>query len=126
MRRAPSSMFDDVNKFATNAEFRFDSFDGSRLVLIGSFDLSYYHDVELTFSEVSFIRCPTYLREPQFRVGGKTDSGTHFEIKTDEGSFEIVAQSAAVASGKVYHYDRGDQLQQPGERIASWVKRRDA
>ncbi len=118
-------MFNEVNKFATNAEFRIDSFDGSRLVLIGSFDLCYYHDVELTFTEVSFIRCPTYLREPQFREAGKTEGGTRFEIKTEEGAFEIVAESAVVAAGKVYHYDRGSQLQ-PGERIAPWVKRSDA
>jgi hypothetical protein len=117
-------MFDEVNKFAANAEFRIESFDGSRLVLIGSFDLCYYHDVEVTFTEAAFIRCPTYLREPKFREAGKTEDGMRFEITTDEGTFEIAAESAAVGVGKVYHYDRGAQLQ-PGERIAAWVKRSD-
>jgi hypothetical protein len=51
-----------------------------------------------------------------------TEDGMRFEIATDEGTFEIVAVSAAVAVGSVYHYDRGALLQ-PGERIASWVKR---
>lgn len=73
---------------------------------------------------MAFIRCPTYFREPQFRDGGKTESGTRFEIKIDEGVFEIVAESAAVTLGKVYHYDRGSALQ-PGERIAAWVKQSD-
>ena len=119
-------MFDEVNQLSADGvdEFRFHSFDGSRLVLIGSFDLSYYHDVEVTFTEVAFIRCPTYIRGPKFCEAGKGEDGTRFEIATDEGTFEIVAESAAVAVGKVYHYDRGEQLQ-PGERIAPWVKRSD-
>jgi hypothetical protein len=74
---------------------------------------------------VAFIRCPTSFHGPNFREAGKTEDGMRFEIATDEGMFEIVAESAAVALGKVYHYVRGEQLQ-PGERIAPWVKRRDA
>ena len=111
-------MFDEVNQLSTDGvdEFGIDSFDGSRLVLIGSFDLSYYHDVEVTFTGVAFIRCPTYFREPNFREAGETEDGMRFEI---------VAASAAVAVGKVYHHDRGGKLQ-PGERIAPWVKRSDA
>ena len=117
-------MFDEVNQLAAAGldEFRIESFDGSRLVVIGSFDLCYYHDVELSFTEVSFIRCPTRFREPAFREVGKTEDGRRFEIRAGEEVFEIVAESVLVAVGKVYHYDRGDLLQ-PGERIASWVKR---
>jgi hypothetical protein len=117
-------MFDDVNRLSAAGidEFRIDSFDGFRLVLIGSADLSYYHDVEVAFTDVGFIRCPTNFYEPRFRDAGKTDDGVRFEISTDEGNFEIVAGTALVSVGKVYHYDRGDALQ-PGERIAPWVKR---
>jgi hypothetical protein len=45
-------MFDEVNRLSTAGvdEFRFHSFDGSRLVIIGSFDLCYYHDVEIVFT----------------------------------------------------------------------------
>lgn len=120
-------MFDEVNQLSADGadEFRIDSFDGSRLVLIGSFDLCYYHDVEVMFTEVAFIRCPTYFTAPKFREAGKTDGGIRFKITTDEGKFEVVAESVAVAVGKVYHYDRGAQLQ-PGERIAARVKRSDA
>ena len=84
-------MFDEVNQLSTDGvdEFRIDAYDGSRLVLIGSFDLCYYHDVEVTFTEVAFIRCPTYFGVPKFRTAGTTDNGTRFEIATDEGTFEI-------------------------------------
>jgi len=115
---------DDVNRLAAGGtdEFRFESFDGSRLVLIGSFDLSYYHDVELTFVDVEFIHCPTYMLGPRFRETGPKRHGRGFEIATTEGLFEIIADSVSVLIGKVYHYDRGDALE-PGERIADWVKR---
>ena len=98
-------MFDEVNRLSTGGmvEFRFDSFDGSRLVVIGSFDLCYYHNVELVFTEVAFIRCPTSFYEPQFRNAGTAEEGTRFEIKIDEGVFEIIAESAAVRLGTVYH-----------------------
>ncbi len=119
-------MFDEVNQLSTDGvdEFRIDPFDGSRLVLIGSFGLCYYYDVEVTFTEVAFIRCPTYFRAPKFSEAGKTEDGVRSTITTDESTFEIVAESAGVAVGKVYHYDGGEQLQ-PGERIAPWVKRSD-
>jgi hypothetical protein len=120
-------MFDEVNRLSANgiAEFRIGSFDGSQLLVIGSFDLSYYHDVELTFTEVEFIRCPTYFCEPHFRDAGKMGDGRQFEIKTDEGLFEIIAECVSVVIGKVYHYDRGEELKD-GERIADWVKRGNA
>ena len=115
---------DDVNRLAAGGmdEFRFESFDGSRLVVIGGFDLSYYHDVELTFVDVEFIHCPTYFLDPRFRETGPRGQGRGFEIKTREEVFEIVADSVSAVIGKVYHYDRGAALQ-PGERIADWVKR---
>lgn len=50
-----------------------------------------------------------------------TAGGIRFEIMTEDGTFEIIAESATIQMGKVYHYDRGVQLQ-PGERIAPWVK----
>jgi hypothetical protein len=115
---------DEVNRLAVAGvdEFRFESFDGFLLLIIGSFDLCYYHDIELLFTEVEFISCPTYFCEPQFRDAGPKNDGRRFEIRTDEGLFEIVAEGASVVLGKVFHYDRGEQLQ-PGERIAAWVKR---
>ena len=120
--------FHEVNDLAATgraAHFRLVSYDGGRLLIVGSFDLTYYHDVELSFVDVCRINCPTEFHWPQFRDSGVSlgDGGRRFTVRTDEGTFEIVAERAEVAIGKVYHYDRGDELL-PGERIAPWVRRR--
>ena len=102
-----------------------ESYDGCKLLIIGSFDLCYDHDIELTFSEVSFIRCPTTFSSPRFSDSGFIPvvyGGFRFLILAEEGEFEIVAESVDATIGKVFHYDRS-QLQ-PGERIADWVKRK--
>jgi len=117
---------DDVNGMIEGGidQFRVQSFDSCQLMIIGSFDLDYYHDIELTFSDVAYINCPTDFCEPRFSDGGPTAEGRRFQIHTDEGQFEIVADQVVVVVGKVYHYDRGEPLL-PGERIADWVKRDD-
>jgi hypothetical protein len=89
------------------------SFDGHQLVLVGSFDLCYYHDVELTFSGVESIRCPVYLTAEGFRdvgPGGEDGHCRRFEIAADDGPHEIVAESVAVELVKVYYYDRDESL----------------
>ena len=45
------------------------SFDGSRLLLIGSFDLSYYYDLKSEFLDCSFIQCSTYFDATHFQTG---------------------------------------------------------
>jgi hypothetical protein len=114
---------EEINQLAKGVtDFRIQSYSGSKLLLIGSFDLCYYHDIELIFSEVSFIRCPTTFFCPHFTQADTGHGESRFQIHTDEGDFEIVAGSLDATIGKVFHYDRGDQLQ-PGERIADWVRR---
>ena len=117
-------MFDAVNALSEGGteNYRIESFDGSRLVLIGSFDLDYYHDIELIFSEVALINCPVYFNQPRFSEVASKEEGRCFQIATEEGVFEIVADDVSIMMGKVYHYDRGDQLL-PGERIAECVKK---
>ena len=117
---------EEVNQLALGvSDFRLESYDGWRLLVIGRFDLSYYHDIELVFSGVTFIRCPTSFDRPRFIDAGFVPGGFRTMIQTEEGEFEIVAESLDATIGKVFHYDRGDQLQ-PGERIADWVKRKNA
>lgn len=77
------------------------------------------------FSEVSFIRCPVYFHCPTFSDAGCAAEGRRFIIQTDEGQFEIIAETLDATIGKVFHYDRGNQLQ-PGERIADRVHCPDA
>jgi hypothetical protein len=104
--------------------YHIQTFDGHRLLVVGSFDLSYYHDVELMFSGVESIRCPVYFTAEGFRdagPGGENGTCRRFEIVADGGPFEIVAESVAVEVVKVYYYDPGTL--KPGERIAEWVRR---
>ncbi len=117
----------DINRLLASwvDSYHIKSFDGWRLVLVGSFDLSYYHDVELTFSGVESIRCPVYFTAEGFRdagPGGESGNCRRFEITADDGPHEIVAESVAIELVKVYYYDRAESLK-PGERIAEWVKR---
>ena len=85
------------------SEFQIASFDGYKLVIIGSFDLAYYHDIEVVFKDVSHINCPTDFRDPKFAVGAKAEEGRRFRIETDEGDFEIHAAGVEVSIRKVYH-----------------------
>ncbi len=122
--------FEDVNEAAKgHTDFRIESFDGQRLIVVGSFDLSYYHYIEVHFVDVDRIDCPVWFDCPVFTDEGQIDDPDagvreprRFVIRTPEGRHTIVARAAEVVLGMVYHYDRGDQLL-PGERVADWVKR---
>lgn len=47
-------------------EFRIQSFDSSHLVLIGCWDLTHHHNIEIEFVEVSYIQCATDFRAQKF------------------------------------------------------------
>lgn len=59
------------------SDFRIKNFNGCNLNLIGSFDLFYYHEIEVIFYEVSQITMETLfnldLTESQFRLNILTD-----------------------------------------------------
>lgn len=113
----------DVNAMikAGVSEFRLESFENGsgHLLIVGSFDLCYYHDVELHFREVTHINCPTDFSDPSFHVAR---GGHSYRITCDDGDFNVCASSVDVVIGKVYYYDRG-LLLKAGERIASWVRK---
>ena len=101
---------EEVNHLAQAAcDFRWQSFDGSRLLIIGSFDLSYYHDIELSFVDVSFVHCPTNFSYPRIEDAGCGPKGHRYVIHTDDGEFEIIAETLEATIGKVLHYDAADQ-----------------
>lgn len=120
----------DVNELALyHCDFHIQQFDGNCLTIVGSFDLCYYHGVELHFVEVSHIECPVWFHSPKFADEELTHDTTssitkprRYLIRSDEGLHQIVASSLEIAVGTVYYYDRGASLK-PGERIATWVKR---
>lgn len=114
-------------------DFRLQSFDSVNLLLIGSFDLAYYHQVEVLFHEVSYLACPTTFSDASFRLAtpeevdslsvALAEDDQAFAIECDGGQGEIVAlivaEHLSVLTGKVYHYEREDLS--PGERVADWV-----
>jgi hypothetical protein len=120
---------EEVNRLASSgmSEFRIESYDGLRLLLVGSFDLCYYHDIELAFTDVAHINLPTEFYEPEFADVGQCQCDCckrrRFAVRAEGSVWEVIAQAVDVVIGKVYHYDRGDELK-PGERIADWVPRK--
>jgi hypothetical protein len=126
-------MFDALNTLAAGGvdSFRVQSFDANRLVIVGSFDLSYYHNIEVEFTGVAYVACATNFFEPKFRAGtpderlslvpviGDFDDNLYC-IDAEAGSrpqtFLIVARSAVVKEGTVYYYPRPNL--KPGERLA--------
>jgi hypothetical protein len=108
------------------------------LVIAGSFDFSYYHNVEIVFEEVKYISCPTSFGTAKFRLATelererlkpKLDDGWHdlilcieLDPDIDENPIEhyIVAEQIRCRFGVVYHYKR-ENLEE-GEKIAEWVK----
>jgi len=120
----------EVNELAKyHSDFHIQSFDGHRLILVGSFDLCYYHAIELHFVEVGRIDCPVWFHSPQFvderliqDPGSSISEPRRYVIQCDEGQYVVIARTLEIVLGTVFYYDRGDQLK-PGERIAQWVKR---
>lgn len=130
----------DVNSFLDSSnisEFVVWSFSDSRLLLLGSDDLAYYHQIEIIYHDVEYIDAPISFWKPRFRAateeetrlfragkGASTTASLHVIEDNSDGVitiYLIAAERCSVVTGMVYHYDRASL--QPGERIASWVHR---
>ena len=62
--------FERINQIVetTNTvDFRIQSYDSVNLMITGSFDFCYYHEVEFIFHEVSYISLPNDFSYPKFR-----------------------------------------------------------
>lgn len=117
-------------------EFKIISKTEYDLILAGSFDFAYYHDVEIIFSDVEFIFCPGYsFNIDKFRLAtqkeileiskfmnGYADAGIVIclEDTYHNEKYFIVTQQVNYKFGLVFYYNRENL--QPGERIADWVK----
>lgn len=120
----------ELNEVAKgHTDFHVLSFDGHRLVVVGSFDLCYYHGVEVHFISVDRMNLPVWFNCPEFIDEGPVsdpssgvENPRRFAIFADDGRHEVIAEGVEVVVGMVYYYDRGTHLQ-PGERIAPWVER---
>lgn len=105
------------------------------LVLAGSFNFSYYHNIEITFNEVSFVTCPGGIFTVElFRLAtedelkrlnvfsyGYNDTPTIcLEDQTFKTAFFISAAEVNYTLQNVYYYKREPLAE--NERIADWVK----
>jgi hypothetical protein len=99
-----SDPFSKVNEYSRAGawDFCIDAFDGSRLLVVGSFDLCYYYDVEISFLDVTYINCPIIFHAPKFMVSEGNDEEKRYIIESDDGMFEISAAGVEVKIGKVY------------------------
>lgn len=110
---------------------------GGKLLLVGSFDFSYYHDVEVIFYDVSYICCPTsYFTVNRFRVADENEnvkfvnlfSGEQYKgqlIALDDTflsiSYYILANNMEYNFSKFFYFNE-DKTKE--ELISDWAKER--
>ncbi|MEU5940587.1 hypothetical protein ABZ807_15680 [Micromonospora sp. NPDC047548] len=112
-------------------------FDGSQLRLAAGHDLTYHHGLEVVFTDVAYLACPTPFWDPRFReptleeralvrrhVGEESPVVAAFDVDAPAGgdllSCLVAAGSVEVIHGLVYRYWR-DNLA-AGERFAPHVR----
>jgi hypothetical protein len=107
------------------------------LVIAGSFDFSYYHNVEIIFEEVTYISCPVSFDNATFRLANKSER-SYLKDKLFDGWEDtiicicinedisdacvkhfIVAKNIKYTFKNTYYYKK-DNLQKD-ECIADWV-----
>lgn len=100
-------------------ECRILSFDGSRLIVIGDWDLFYHHNFEAEFWGVSYTQCPTYFNAQTFRLATleersqlqtqfnlpdyTNEEDSFFCFESDGHCFFIAARSISLREGLVMH-----------------------
>jgi len=112
------NIVEKINRFLGNSncsDFQIKSFDGFRLHLIGSFDLCYYHEIEIIFNDVYKIAMETSFvidcnKNPfQFRKieNARCSSETIEIIITDDTNAEqsIVCENLDLVIERVKYHD---------------------
>lgn len=133
--------FNEIVQTTNIGDFQAQTFDlaAQSLLLIGSFDLSCYHELQARFDGVTFVRLDfsAVFTQPKISVGDSRlrNSVSEFTdlhpddvvfVFHDDPSFHggrkhlIVARQFSLNEGMVYHYQRENLL--PTERIAPWVQ----
>jgi len=103
------------------------------LVVLCSFDFSYYHDLELVFYDVSFTDLDPgdmwwdHWEKDQVEMNPNY-TGEGFEFYFNRGTHTDVqlivrAKAFSYHFGTVFYYDReAQETLKPGQRVAYWVK----
>ena len=98
---APADPLRRVNELSTSGVSEWQSLlDGDTLYLAGSFDLTYYRDVQLVFTGVSRSDVPPELRWPVFDAPVPIGGDVRYAIRDDEGAYEVVARALEVRIGR--------------------------
>ncbi|MFP1733904.1 hypothetical protein ACLECU_16735 [Lonsdalea quercina] len=103
-------------------------YERGRLVIVGSDDLSYYHNLEITIETPSYINgvmdwscdLDEGFMKISFQDNGSQKLSTLEFYSDDELKFKVVGESISVNFDTVFYYKR-DNLS-TGERLAYWVK----
>ena len=102
-----------ANDFIMNSnctDFMLDAFDGSTLRIVGSMDLSYYHEMEILFGEVDSLKTKISFmvdnQKPAFFLDGTEEEGARIAILDDEGNrHRIVCEFIETRIGTVRYFD---------------------
>lgn len=120
-------------------DFHVFHYDGHRLVVAGSIDLCYYHEMEVIFENVFFIRGffngwhsdtskPVFIQTDNvstFNTEFEIEQGyTLFIFKTEDYEKDVIiaAEKVSFNTDTVFYYERDDL--EGNQRIADFVKRR--
>lgn len=115
-------------------------FDGSRLRLVADNDLTYHHALEVVFTDLDYLACPSQFTNPVFREPTRAERDlvrqycgefppviVAFDVDPNFGWAErlpclIAADSIEVVPGLVHRSPRADLG--PGERVEPLELRR--
>ncbi|MEV6492332.1 hypothetical protein AB0M20_27470 [Actinoplanes sp. NPDC051633] len=111
------------------------SLNRGRLILAGSFDLSYYHQIEIAFTDVAYLSCAAAFCDPAFREPTEAElhHATHqngMDVPPVVVAFDhdfgrpvscvIAAGSVEITTGMVHRVP--PQRLEPGDRLAPWLE----
>jgi hypothetical protein len=122
-------------------DFHVLNFDGSKLTIAGSDDLTYYHTLEIIFEDIFFVSAffqgwHSNTKERTFLLpDNEKETNEKFEIeqgyqlfifRTEEYTNDVMiaARNLSFSTDTVYYYERPDL--KANERIADFVKRKNA
>lgn len=118
-------------------DFHVVSFDGYKLIIGGSIDLSYYHTLEIIFEDIFFVsgffrgwhsdteKTVFEIPDNEIELNEKYEVEEDYQLfifKTEEykNDIIIVAKTVSYNTDTVYYYHKTDL--KPNERIATFVK----
>ena len=136
-----SKKIDEVIRKEKWFDFHVLEFDGYRLTVGGSIDLTYYHKLEVIFEDIFFVsgffrgwhsdteKIVFQIPENEIELNGKYEIEKDYQLftfKTEDFKNDIIIASNNISynTDTVFYYNRPDL--KPNERIADFVKKKNA